>query len=35
VQSDCAAKGITETEAEPRAELARAADEARRQLSEP
>jgi hypothetical protein len=34
VQADCAGKGITATEAELRAELARAAAEARRQLSE-
>ena len=34
VQADCAGKGITATKAELRAELARAAAEARRQLSE-
>ena len=33
VQADCAGKGITATEVELRGELARAATEARRQLS--
>jgi hypothetical protein len=34
LQDDLAAKNITMAEAEPRAELARAAAEARRQLSQ-